>query len=100
MYVPHSDIDIKRIFKELNINSLDELFKHIPKQLSLEKGIDVPDSISELEAIEYFEKISKKNKTDLICFAGGGHYDVFFFHSSLVFSFFHNFFSSLFLPQP
>ena len=77
MYVPHSDIDIKRIFKELKINSLDELFTHIPKELLLEKGIDVPDSISELEAIEYFEKISKKNKTDLICFAGGGHYDVF-----------------------
>ncbi len=81
MYVPHSDIDIKRIFKELKINSLDELFTHIPKELLLEKGLDVPDSISELEAIEYFEKISKKNKTDLICFAGGGHYDVFLPHT-------------------
>ena len=81
MYVPHSDIDIKRIFKELKINSLDELFTHIPKELLLEKGLDVPDSISELEAIEYFEKISMKNKTDLICFAGGGHYDVFLPHT-------------------
>ena len=73
MYVPHSDIDIKKIFKELNINSLDELFTHIPKNLLLEKGIDVDESISELEAIDYFETISKKNRTDLICFAGGGH---------------------------
>ena len=81
MYVPHSDIDIKKIFKELKISSLDELFTHIPKNLLLEKGIDVDESISELEAIDYFETISKKNRTDLICFAGGGHYDVFLPHT-------------------
>jgi len=81
MYVPHSDIDIKKIFKELKINSLDELFTHIPKDLLLDTGIDVNDSISELEAIDYFENISKKNKTDLVCFAGGGHYDVFLPHT-------------------
>ena len=81
MYVPHSDIDIKKIFKELNINSLNELFTHIPKELLLDNGIDVNESISELEAIDYFENISKKNKTDLVCFAGGGHYDVFLPHT-------------------
>ncbi len=81
MYVPHSDIDIKKIFKELKINSLDELFTHIPKELLLDNGLDVNDSISELEAIEYFETISKKNATDTVCFAGGGHYDVFLPHT-------------------
>ena len=81
MYVPHSDIDIKKIFKELKINSLEELFTHIPKDLLLDAGIDVNESISELEAIDYFENISRKNNTDLICFAGGGHYDVFLPHT-------------------
>jgi len=81
MYVPHSDIDIKKIYKELDISSLDELFEHIPKDLLLENGIDVGDSISELEAIEYFENIAKKNKSDLVCFAGGGHYDVYLPHT-------------------
>ena len=81
MYVPHSDIDIKKIYKELDISSLDELFEHIPKDLFLENGIDVGDSISELEAIEYFENIAKKNKSDLVCFAGGGHYDVYLPHT-------------------
>ena len=81
MYVPHSDIDLKKIFKELSIKSLDELFSHIPKELILNDGLDLPDSISELEAIEYFEDISNKNKANLICFAGGGHYDVFLPHT-------------------
>ena len=59
MYVPHSDIDLKKIFKELSIKSLNELFSHIPKELILNDGLDLPDSISELEAIEYFEDISR-----------------------------------------
>ena len=81
MYVPHSDIDLKKIFIELSIKSLNELFSHIPKELILNDGLDLPDSISELEAIEYFEDISNKNKANLICFAGGGHYDVFLPHT-------------------
>ena len=81
MYVPHSDIDIKKIFKELKIDSLNALFEHIPSELILKDGVDVNNSISELEAIEYFENISKKNRSDLICFAGGGHYDVFLPHT-------------------
>ena len=81
MYVPHSDVDLKKIFKELSINSLNELFSHIPKELKLKDGLDLPNSISELEAIEYFENISVKNKADLVCFAGGGHYDVFLPHT-------------------
>ncbi|MFL2648153.1 MAG: aminomethyl-transferring glycine dehydrogenase subunit GcvPA [Candidatus Actinomarinales bacterium] len=81
MFVPHSDIDLKKVFNELSINSLSELFSHLPKELILENGVNLPDSISELEAIEYFESISKKNKENLICFAGGGHYDVYLPHT-------------------
>ena len=62
MFVPHSDIDLKKVFNELSINSLSELFSHLPKELILENGVNLPDSISELEAIEYFESISKKIK--------------------------------------
>ena len=81
MFVPHSDVDLKKVFNELSINSLSELFSHLPKELILENGVNLPDSISELEAIEYFESISKKNKENLICFAGGGHYDVYLPHT-------------------
>ena len=81
MFVPHSDIDLKKIFNELSITSLTDLFSHLPKELILDNGVNLPDSISELEAIDYFESISKKNKENLICFAGGGHYDVYLPHT-------------------
>ncbi len=81
MFVPHSDIDLKKIYEELSINSLSDLFSHLPKDLILENGVDLPESISELEAIEYFETISQRNTQNLICFAGGGHYDVYLPHT-------------------
>ena len=81
MFVPHSDVDLKKIYEELSINSLSDLFTHLPKDLILENGVDLPESISELEAIEYFETISQRNTQNLICFAGGGHYDVYLPHT-------------------
>ena len=81
MFVPHSEIDLKKMFNELSINSLDDLFSHLPKELLLEKGLELESSLSELEAISYFENVESKNKSDLICFAGGGHYDVYLPHT-------------------
>ena len=77
MFVPHSEIDLKKMFEELSISSLDDLFTHIPETLKLNDGLNVPSSISELESISDFELLESKNTQNLICFAGGGHYDVY-----------------------
>ena len=77
MFVPHSEIDLKKMFEELSISSLDDLFTHIPETLKLNDGLNVPPSISELESISDFELLESKNTQNLICFAGGGHYDVY-----------------------
>ena len=50
MFVPHSELDLKKMFDELSINSLDDLFTHIPDALLLENGLDLPESLSELES--------------------------------------------------
>ena len=52
MFVPHSELDLKKMFDELKINSLDDLFTHIPDALLLENGLDLPESLSELESID------------------------------------------------
>ena len=77
MFVPHSNIDLNIIFEELKISSLDDLFAHIPDELLINNGLDVEDSLSELEATDYFEDIASLNTSSLTCFAGGGHYDVY-----------------------
>ena len=50
MFVPHSEIDLKKMFEELSISSLDDLFTHIPETLKLNDGLNVPPSLSELES--------------------------------------------------
>ena len=77
MFVPHSEIDLKKMFEELSISSLEDLFTHIPETLKLNDGLNVPPSLSELESIAEFELLESKNTQNLICFAGGGHYDVY-----------------------
>ena len=77
MFVPHSNIDLNIIFEELKISSLDDLFAHIPDELLINNGLNVEDSLSELEATDYFEDIASLNTSSLTCFAGGGHYDVY-----------------------
>ena len=81
MFVPHSEIDLKKMFEELSISSLEDLFTHIPETLKLNDGLNLPESLSELEAIQHFETVEKKNTQGLVCFAGGGHYDVYLPHS-------------------
>ena len=77
MFVPHSNIDLNTIFDELKISSLEELFSHIPKELLIDGGLNFDESLSELEATELFETIASKNTSNLVCFAGGGHYDIY-----------------------
>ena len=81
MFVPHSEIDLKKMFEELSISSLDDLFTHIPETLKLNDGLNVPATLSELESIAHFESVESKNTQNLICSAGGGHYDVYLPHT-------------------
>ena len=46
MFVPHSEIDLKKMFEELSISSLDDLFTHIPETLKLNDGLNVPHTLS------------------------------------------------------
>ena len=80
-FVPHSSADLQAMFNELGISSYDDLFKHIPPELYMNEDIDIDNSKSELELIQYFNSVSAKNSQNLICFAGGGHYDTYLPHT-------------------
>ena len=72
-YLPHTEEDIKQMLEVIGVNSLDDLFSEIPKEL---KGLDldIPASLSELEIHKKFADLSAKNKV-LIPFVGAGAYD-------------------------
>jgi glycine dehydrogenase subunit 1 len=61
----------------LGLSSLDDLYSHIPPQVVLDRPLDLPDGVSEVELLEDLRAMAGRNRhaDDLVCFMGGGAYD-------------------------
>ena len=53
-FIPHSENDTNQMLNDLDLNTFDDLFAHIPNELYLKTNIDIEESKSELELIHYF----------------------------------------------
>ena len=62
------------MLKTLNIDSIDDLFKDIPKSVIYNQDYDIPSFLSETELREHFQELGKKNQ-QLTIFSGLGIYD-------------------------
>ncbi len=61
----------------LGLSSIDDLYGHIPPQVLLDRPLDIPEGLSELELTRELGRLAARNRHagDLVCFAGGGAYD-------------------------
>lgn len=73
-YFPHTKADIEKMLKSLNIESIDELFSELPKEVMYNSDYDIPSFMSESELRTYFDGLNKQNK-ELTLFSGLGAYD-------------------------
>ncbi len=73
-FVPHSDADQCEMLATVGVSDVRELFADVPAGLLLDHDLDVPEALSEWEAMRRVTELAGRN-TDLICFAGGGMYD-------------------------
>jgi len=74
-YISLSDKDRKEMMAKIGISSLDELFSTIPKDIMLKRELNVPSPMTELELIQFFERITQKNKyQNFLSFFGAGAY--------------------------
>lgn len=74
-YISLSDKDRKEMMAKIGISSLDELFSTIPKDIMLKRELNVPSPMTELELIQFFEKITQKNSyQNYLSFLGAGAY--------------------------
>lgn len=76
-YIPNTSDDEKRMLEAIGAKSVDSLFSDVPDELKLNRPLNLPNSMSELEVRNILTKLSKENKTtnDLTCFLGAGAYD-------------------------
>ncbi len=73
-FVPHSDADQRDMLAKVGVSDVRELYSDVPAGLLLERDLDVPDALSEWEAMRRVTELAGSNP-DLVCFAGGGMYD-------------------------
>ncbi|WP_040212751.1 aminomethyl-transferring glycine dehydrogenase subunit GcvPA [Clostridium polynesiense] len=76
-YMPNTENDKKEMLKAIGVDSVEELFRDIPKDVKLNRELNLPDSYSEIEVRRAMGEMAKKNKSteDLTCFLGAGSYD-------------------------
>jgi len=73
-FLPHSDADRRAMLDRIGVSSVMELFADIPDDLILDEPLDIPEAISEWEAMRLLEELAGRNQS-LITFAGAGQYD-------------------------
>jgi len=76
-YVPHTPEDIRAMLGVIGVDSVDDLFAHLPEPVRLDRPLALPDGVSEEEVRRYFRRAAARNHGtgELVCFLGGGVYD-------------------------
>jgi glycine dehydrogenase subunit 1 len=76
-FAPHTGSDVREMLEACGLSSLDDLFAHLPKSVTLDRELDIPEGLSEMELVTEMRRMAARNRgpDDLVCFAGGGSYD-------------------------
>ncbi len=75
-WAPATDTDKSEMLAAIGVSSIEDLFEAIPDELRA-KSWDLPDGLSEMAVRDELESIAATNRSELVCFLGGGAYDHF-----------------------
>src|SRR5262249_2895434 len=67
------------MLEQIGVQSIEELFAQIPMNCRLQRPLDVPPAMSEMELTQHMAELAALNRSadDAVCFLGGGSYDHF-----------------------
>ena len=76
-YIPHTDEDRQQMLAAIGVGSTDELFADIPAAVRLNRPLDLPPAMAEMELAGHMRELAEKNADVLrnTCFIGAGAYD-------------------------
>ena len=75
-YIPNTDKDRVEMLSSIGLKSIGELFKDISGELK-PRSFNLPSGKSELEVLQYLQKLAEKNNNKPVSFLGAGFYDHF-----------------------
>ena len=75
-YIPNAAEDIREMLETIGVDSIDRLFDSLPKEVKLDRFLDVPGPWSEIEVRRAFASLGFRNvrTDDKPSFLGGGVY--------------------------
>ena len=78
-YTFNTDEEQRQMLEAIGASSIDELFDCIPESLRLDRPLDLPSALTELELAQHMSVLADRNipAGERVCFLGGGSYDHF-----------------------
>ncbi len=78
-YIPNTIQDRQAMLEAIGAGSLEELFAMVPSELRLDRRLDLPPGLGEMELTAHMARLAAGNTAagSAICFLGGGSYDHF-----------------------
>ncbi|HJZ55821.1 MAG TPA: glycine dehydrogenase, partial [Gemmataceae bacterium] len=78
-YLLNTPDDQKAMLARVRVNTVADLFAPVPAELRLNRPLDIPPALCELELIRHIEQLAARNRSasGAVCFLGGGAYDHF-----------------------
>ena len=73
-YVPNTEQEQRQMLSEIGFQSMEELFGHIPDEVKVKDGLNIPEGMSEMEVRKKMQKIAGKNRVFDTVFRGAGAY--------------------------
>ena len=73
-FIPHTDDEVAGMLETIGVNSIDDLFDEIPRDLLIKDLDGVPDALSEMEISRLMSSRAAEDRGAL-CFIGAGAYE-------------------------
>ena len=78
-YIPQTSGDQQAMLEAIGVASLEELFEMVPSELRLDRPLDLPAAMGEMELTAHLQRLAARNTSaaQAVCFLGAGSYDHF-----------------------
>jgi glycine dehydrogenase subunit 1 len=74
-YLPHTEEDLRSMLAAVGAAGLEDLFADVPRELLRSQPLAIPSALAEAEVYRRLSRLAAANRTDAVCFLGGGSYD-------------------------
>jgi len=73
--LPHTEEDLRLMLETVGAAGLEDLFADVLPELRLREPLAIPSALSEAGVYRRLSALAAANRTDAVCFLGGGSYD-------------------------